>query len=54
MCSMQDFTDILTMWYRLEKLEKLQMAAAEKLIAKFLSNLQHLLLISIGIYMSMF
>ena len=42
------FSNILTM-YRLEKFDKLQMATAQKLIAKFLSNLQHSLLIPIGI-----
>ena len=46
-CSLQGFTDILTLRYRLEKLDKLQMAAAWKIIAQFLLNLQCLLLIPI-------
>ena len=40
--------------YRFEKIEKLQMAAAKKLIAQFLSNLQCLLLIPIGVYIQIF
>ena len=31
MCSLQGFIDILTMWFRLEKLAKLQEATARKL-----------------------
>ena len=46
-CFQQFYTEV----YRLEKLEKLQMAAAQKLTVPFLSNLQHLLLIPIGVYM---
>ena len=38
----------------MEKLEKLQMSTAWKLIAQFLSNLQCLLLIPIGVYMKNF
>ena len=48
--SWQFYTNV----YRLEKFEKLQIAAAQKLFVWFLSNLQHLLLICIGVYIKIF
>ena len=51
MCSLQEFDNLIERSTDWKKFERLQMASAQKLITQFHSNLQHLLLIPIGVHM---